>query len=90
MGSKPRCGPFFKRGLCAFKCSGLKNKRAEGVVVGGRPVRFTTANMAAGWKQQFPLLFSENVLHQSGFFFPDKVLIKDANEARYTNPRADG
>lgn len=47
-----------------FKCSGLKNKRAEEIVVGGRPVRFTTANMAAAWKQQFSLLFSVNVLHQ--------------------------
>lgn len=66
MGLKPRCGLFFKPG---FKCPGVKNKRAEGVVVGGRPVRFTTANMAAGWKQQFSLLFSENVLHHLVFFF---------------------
>lgn len=64
MGSNTRCALFFKLGLCAFECSGLKNKRAEGSVVGGQPVRFTTANMTAGWKQQFSLLFSENVQHR--------------------------
>lgn len=38
----------------------------------------------------FPCCSVKTFCTSRGFFFPDKVLIKDANEARYTNLRADG